>query len=76
MYLCMSESMRLTMTQQVSDRLSGCRAEELVQRLLVAYDSPTGIPYNSIALDTLQVCCPEHLAVHSILQHSPQQHSM
>ena len=32
-----------------------CRAEELLQRLLMAYDTPTGIPYNSIALDTLQV---------------------
>lgn len=34
------------------------RAEELVQRLLVAYDTPTGIPYNSIALDTLEVRNP------------------
>ena len=34
------------------------RAEELVQRLLIAYDTPTGIPYNSIALDTLEVRNP------------------
>lgn len=34
------------------------RAEELVGRLLVAYDTPTGIPYNSIALDTLEVRNP------------------
>lgn len=45
--------------QQLSEWVSGCRAEELVQRLLVAYDSPTGIPYNSIALDTLEVGPPK-----------------
>ena len=35
-----------------------CRAEELVGRLLFAYDTPTGIPYNTIALDTLKVHNP------------------
>lgn len=40
------------------DLLRECRAEELVGRLLVAYDTPTGIPYNSIALDTLKVQNP------------------
>ena len=36
-----------------------CRAEELVGRLLLAYDTPTGIPYNTIALDTLEVHNPK-----------------
>ncbi|KAL3145318.1 hypothetical protein ABBQ38_001578 [Trebouxia sp. C0009 RCD-2024] len=40
------------------DRMFITRAEELVGRLLVAYDTPTGIPYNSIALDTLKVQNP------------------
>lgn len=35
-----------------------CRCEELVGRLLVAYDTQTGIPYNSIVLDTLEVQNP------------------
>lgn len=35
-----------------------CRCEELVGRLLVAYNTQTGIPYNSIVLDTLEVQNP------------------
>ena len=39
--------------------LSCCRCEELVTRLMAAYNSPTGIPYNTIALDTLDVRNPQ-----------------
>ncbi|KAA6418245.1 MAG: mannosyl-oligosaccharide 1 [Trebouxia sp. A1-2] len=38
--------------------LNFTRCEELVGRLLVAYDTQTGIPYNSIVLDTLEVQNP------------------
>ena len=34
------------------------RAEELAGRLLAAYDTPTGIPYSNIMLDTLAVRNP------------------
>ena len=31
------------------------RCEELVSRLMAAYNTPTGIPYNTIQLDTLEI---------------------
>lgn len=34
------------------------RCEDLVSRLMAAYNSPTGIPFNTIALDTLDVRNP------------------